>query len=202
MFVNPPFMSIFTYVCAVVDLIVVSRHFTWIIVYSLSLIYYSYLRVPCELPVCLSVGSVVSVQCTGPVVITKHDHIRLLLLLTTKSLWPFYSCGKTARNLSIFPSTTYVISHLDDLKKKKVKKKVWNYDIFKWTQNITSPPPFQWMRNETQVAEEYCWAITQEAAPLCCARSVSSVLDCEFQLDSIRVLISELRRIFWKVATV
>ena len=197
MFVNPPFRSIFTYVSAIVDLIVVSRHFTWIIVYSLSLIYYSYLRVPCELPVCLSAGSVVSVQCTGPVVITKHGHIRLLLLLTTKSLWPFYSCRKTARNLLIFPSPTYVISHLHDFK-KNLKK----FGIMTFLNERRIASPFQWMRNETQVAAEYCWAITQEAAPLCCARSVSSVLDCEFQLDSICVLISELRPIFWNITTV
>jgi hypothetical protein len=35
------------------------------------------------------------------------------------------------------------------------------------------------------VEEEYCWAITQVAGLSCCGRSVSSVLDCGFQLDSL-----------------
>jgi len=35
-------------------------------------------------------------------------------------------------------------------------------------------------RNETQVAEEYCCAITQAAGRSCCSRSGSSVFECGF----------------------
>ena len=38
------------------------------------------------------------------------------------------------------------------------------------------------MFNETKVAEEYCWAITQAAGRSCCGRSGSSVLGCGFNL--------------------
>jgi hypothetical protein len=39
--------------------------------------------------------------------------------------------------------------------------------------------------NETKVAEEYCWAITQSAARSWCGRSGSSVLDFGFQLNCL-----------------
>jgi len=37
--------------------------------------------------------------------------------------------------------------------------------------------------NESNVAEEYCWAITQAIGWACCGRSGSRVLENGFQLD-------------------
>jgi hypothetical protein len=42
-------------------------------------------------------------------------------------------------------------------------------------------------RNETEVEEEYCWAITRAAGRSYCGRSDSSILDFGFQLDSLAV---------------
>jgi hypothetical protein len=40
-------------------------------------------------------------------------------------------------------------------------------------------------RNETKVAEEYCWAITQAEGRSCYGRSGFSVLEFGFQMDSL-----------------
>ena len=40
------------------------------------------------------------------------------------------------------------------------------------------------MSNKKKVAEEYCWAITQDAVWTCCSQSGSSALEFEFKLSS------------------
>jgi hypothetical protein len=43
-----------------------------------------------------------------------------------------------------------------------------------------------WKRGETEVAEEYCWTMTQGTGRSCCGRSGSRVLDSGFQLVSFK----------------
>ena len=43
----------------------------------------------------------------------------------------------------------------------------------------------EWKCNESNVAEEYCWTITQAAGRSCCGRSDSRVLELGFTLDSL-----------------
>jgi hypothetical protein len=62
-------------------------------------------------------------------------------------------------------------------KDKQMKKYLWNLGRVLTLQ--------EWKRNETKVAEEYCWAITQAAVKSCCSRLVASVLEFGFELDSL-----------------
>ena len=43
----------------------------------------------------------------------------------------------------------------------------------------------EWRHSETNVTEEYCWAMTQEAGRSCRGRSGSSVMEFGFELDSL-----------------
>ena len=71
-------------------------------------------------------------------------------------------------------SPTDAISDLSNLKNKKKAFffKLEPYCSFRG-----------WKRNETKLAQEYCWAITQAARRSCCAWAGSNVLKSGFQLD-------------------
>ena len=66
---------------------------------------------------------------------------------------------------------------------------LWNFKkVEKWNNTFETGQNFSlWRRrrNDTKVAEEFCWAITQAAGRSCCSRSGSCVLEFGFQLDSL-----------------
>jgi hypothetical protein len=76
---------------------------------------------------------------------------------------------------------TDTVSDLCNFKKGK-RNVIWNYTILIRALNFCW---WEWKCNETKVAKEYCWAITQEAEQSSCGQSGSCVLEFGFQPDSL-----------------